>query len=163
MSCFPLLPRFALLATICLLATAPVVAEPSPGEITVDTRAELVQAVESAEPGTKVLISPGTFQGGLTFRDHRGAAGNPIVIAARNPADPPVFKGGRSGLHLSRPSFVELHDLVFIEATGNGLNIDDGGEGDRVDEVAGLQPLELAADPPVPMVYRSAPGGGRHG
>jgi hypothetical protein len=49
------------------------------------------------------------------------------VLAAADPKRPPVFRGGGTGMHLSDPVHVELHDLVFAGATDNGLNIDDGG------------------------------------
>ncbi len=139
------IPPIALVAALCLLWAAPVSAEQSSHEITktVRTRTELVQALESAQPETRVLIAPGEYQGGLAFRDLRGAEGRPVVIAALDPADPPVFRGGTSGMHLSRPSYVELHDLVFAEATGNGLNIDDGGKADSPAEHLVLRGLRV--------------------
>lgn len=96
-------------------------------ETTVNTRDELTRAVLNATPGTKVLIAPGTYRGGLNFTRLSGAKDKPIVLAASDPKRPPVFKGGASCFHLTDPSYVELHNLVLIEATGNGLNIDDGG------------------------------------
>jgi hypothetical protein len=38
-----------------------------------------------------------------------------------------VIEGGQTGLHLQSPQHVEIRDLVFTGATGNGLNIDDAG------------------------------------
>jgi len=38
-----------------------------------------------------------------------------------------VIQGGAGGLHLSKPAFVELHDLVISNGDVNGLNIDDAG------------------------------------
>lgn len=99
-------------------------------EISVSTRDELVRAAQNAEPGTKILIEPGTYRGGLSFNQLRGEKEKPIVLAASDPRRPPVFKGGTSCFHLTDPTYVELHDLVLIEATGNGLNIDDGGSYD---------------------------------
>ena len=99
-------------------------------ETTVNTRDELTRAVQNATPGTKVLIAPGTYRGGLNFNQLRGEKDKPIILAASDPERPPVFKGGASCFHLTDPSFVELHNLVLIEATGNGLNIDDGGSYD---------------------------------
>lgn len=46
-------------------------------------------------------------------------------------------------MHLSRPSYVELHDIVFAEATGNGLNIDDGGNADSPAEHLVLRRLRV--------------------
>jgi hypothetical protein len=50
-----------------------------------------------------------------------------IVIGAADPARPPRIVGGGSGIHLSEVSYLELRDLVFSGARGNGLNVDDGG------------------------------------
>lgn len=49
------------------------------------------------------------------------------MLAALDEKRPPVFQGGTSCVHLTRPAYVELQHLVLAEASGNGLNIDDGG------------------------------------
>lgn len=94
--------------------------------ITVSTREELRRAAENATPGTRIQIAPGTYQGGLRIVGLEGAKDRPIVFAALDEANPPVFKGGAACFHLVRPKHVELHHLVLTEATANGLNIDDG-------------------------------------
>jgi hypothetical protein len=99
-------------------------------EIKVSTRAALVQAVANAKPGTKILLAPGTYQGGLSFNNLRGEEGKPIVLAAADPDKPPVLEGGTTVLHLTDPAHVELHHLVITKARANGLNIDDGGSYD---------------------------------
>ena len=38
-----------------------------------------------------------------------------------------MFRAGTNGMQLSEAAHLELRDLQFIGATGNGLNIDDGG------------------------------------
>jgi hypothetical protein len=96
-------------------------------EITVSDTQQLRQALTNATPGTTILIAPGAYPGGLSARDLHGTAGEPIVIRAADPQMPPVIEGGTSGIQLSDVSHIELHDLVFTKATGNGLNIDDGG------------------------------------
>jgi hypothetical protein len=98
--------------------------------ITVNTRDQIVRAVGRAKPGTTVLIAPGTYQGGLNFNGLQGEKGKPIILAAADKKNPPVFKGRNSCIHLTDPAFVELHNLVLTEARGNGLNIDDGGSYD---------------------------------
>ncbi len=98
--------------------------------VNVSTRSELVAALERARPGTTIRVAPGTYAGGLHRANLKGSDESPIVIAAADPDHPPVFEGGASGLHLSAPAFVELRRLVFTGATGNGLNIDDGGARD---------------------------------
>ncbi len=96
----------------------------------VKTRDQLVRAVEAARPGTTIRIAAGTYPGGLHFTNLQGAAGQPIILTGADPANPPVFQGRNSCFHLTDPAYVELHHLVLADATGNGLNIDDGGSDD---------------------------------
>jgi hypothetical protein len=96
-------------------------------EFKVSTRDELIAAVRRAVPGTTILIAPGTYRGGLTFADLHGERDKPIVLAGADQRDPPVIEGGANCIHLSHPRYVELRDLVLADATGNGLNVDDGG------------------------------------
>lgn len=95
--------------------------------VTVRTAAEFRGAVSSATPGTRILLASGPYPGGFSFVALRGTAAAPIVIAAADPENPPLIEGGANGIQLSDPEFVELQDLVFAGASGNGLNIDDGG------------------------------------
>ena len=89
------------------------------------------EALAQARPGETIRIAPGDYRGGVTGQGLRGEPGKPIILKASDPKRPPVFKGGTTGLHLSRVSHLELHDLIVIGATGNGINIDDGGTLDR--------------------------------
>jgi hypothetical protein len=98
-----------------------------PPAVTVNNANELRAAVNGAVPGVRVLVAPGVYPGGYYFNDVRGEQGLPIVIAGLEPADPPVIQGGLNGIQFSNPAWLELADLVFVGATGNGLNIDDGG------------------------------------
>ena len=100
----------------------------APGaDVSVRDAAEFRAAVAAAKPGTRILLAGGVYGGGFHFSNLRGAAGQPIVIAAADPRQPPIFRDGNMGMHLSNPAFVELHDLVFTRHAHNGLNIDDGG------------------------------------
>lgn len=98
-----------------------------PAPVTVRTAGELRAAVGAALPGARILLAPGTYSGGFYFANLKGAPGMPIVLAAADPQDPPRILGGANGMHFTDPEWVELQDLVFSGATGNGLNIDDGG------------------------------------
>jgi hypothetical protein len=111
--------------------------------ITVQSRDELVRAVRVAQPGTKIFIAPGEYRGGLSFADLHGTKSNPIVLAALDGENPPQIVGGASGLHLIRPSYVELHNLHFSKAQGNGLNIDDGGDSNRSAKQIVLKGLQI--------------------
>jgi hypothetical protein len=95
--------------------------------IRVTNRDELARALAAARPGTTVSVAAGTYRGGLSSSGLKGTKEQPIVVAAADPKNPPVIEGGGSGLHLSSPEHVELRNLVLEGATGNGLNIDDGG------------------------------------
>lgn len=94
---------------------------------TVSDTGQLRSALAAARPGDTILLAPGSYAGGLYVEGLQGAEGSPIVIAAADPDDPPVFVGGGSALHLVDPAYVELRDLVMTGATANGLNLDDGG------------------------------------
>ncbi len=111
-----------LIASVSLLSSEPAMSQ----TVTVNTRTQIVNAVEQAKPGTTILIAPGQYQGGLHFNGLRGQQGKPIILAAADKANPPTFQGNNSCFHLTDPGFVELHNLILTDASGNGINIDDG-------------------------------------
>jgi len=90
--------------------------------------AEFRQAVILARGGTRILLSPGDYLGGFYFADVRGESNQPVIIDALDPERPPVFRDAAMALHLARPAHVELRNLVISNMSGNGINIDDGGE-----------------------------------
>jgi len=96
-------------------------------EVTVNGAAEFRAAVATAKPGTRLLLRKGDYGAGFHFVNLRGEENNPIIVAAADPQQPPVFRDGDTGLHLSNPAHVELHNLKFTKLAHNGLNIDDGG------------------------------------
>lgn len=105
-------------------------------DVPVATPAELRAAVAAARPGTKILLAGGTYAGGFLFANLRGEPERPIVLAAADPKNPPLFADAKTGLHLTNPAWVELRDLAFTRLSDNGLNLDDGGpaplgEGER--------------------------------
>lgn len=106
-----------------LLAPALAVA----ADVKVTTRDELLRALAEAKPGTRVLLAPGDYEGGLSLKDLHGAPGKPIVIAGVDSKNPPVIKGGTECLHLSDVTHLELVNLVLTGARTNGMNLDDGG------------------------------------
>lgn len=91
---------------------------------------QLREALAHAQPGETIRIEPGEYRGGLSIQGLRGEPGKPIILRASDPKHPPAFRG-TTGIHLARAAHVELHDLVVSGATGNGINIDDGGTLDR--------------------------------
>jgi hypothetical protein len=96
--------------------------------VTVHGSDEFRQAVRGAKPGAHILLATGQYSGNFYFTGVRGTKEHPIIIGAADPAHPPVFKGGETGLQFSEPSFLQLHDLTVESMSGNGVNIDDGGK-----------------------------------
>ncbi len=75
------------------------------------------------QPGDRLLLEPGDYRQGLPLRNLSGHAGQPIVIEALNPAEPPRF--------IARPgantvSLVDVRHLVLrhLELDGGNLPVD---------------------------------------
>lgn len=110
-----------LAALAALAATAP------RGEVRVADDDALRAALRAAQPGTTIVIAAGTYRGGITVEGLAGTAREPIVIRGADARQPPLFEGGGNAFHLRDVAWIELADLAVRGATGNGLNIDDGG------------------------------------
>ena len=78
-------------------------------------------------PGATLLIAPGNYKGDLSLHEPRGTEGKPITIAAADPKRPPVISGGGACFYVVNPRDLELRDLVLEGASGNAINVDDGG------------------------------------
>ncbi len=100
---------------------------PAEPPVVVTNAAQLRNAAGLARPGTAILLGPGTYPGGFFFTNLQGTEAAPIVIGALDPQNPPVIQGGANGIQLTDPAHLELRDLILRGATGNRLNIDDGG------------------------------------
>ena len=87
----------------------------------------LRSAIQSAKPGTRILIAPGTYASGMYFAKVQGTEKDPIIIEGKDPANPPVFGRGRSGIQFSDCAYLVLRNLTITDQSVNGLNIDDGG------------------------------------
>ncbi|MFH5804841.1 right-handed parallel beta-helix repeat-containing protein [Alienimonas sp. DA493] len=124
---------FAVRAVFRCLAVAAAVLPtglPAAAEVTtVDSDAALRRALAAAGPGDTVRVRPGEYAGGFEWSP-RGEPGRPVTLTGDDPADPPTFRGGNSGIKLTRPAHAVLSDLIFAGASGNGLNADDGGDRD---------------------------------
>jgi hypothetical protein len=79
-----------------------------------------------AQPGTAVRIHGGTYAPDQFISDLAGTAEAPIWIGGA-PGETPVISGGGEALHFSRARYLVVHDLEIVGASGNGINIDDGG------------------------------------
>lgn len=98
-----------------------------PPSVTVRDSKELKKALAGATPGVQILLAPGEYSGGTSCWNLRGEPGRRIVIAAADPRNPPVLKGGSSGFYFSNPAHLEVRDLVITGVAVSGINIDDGG------------------------------------
>src|SRR5688500_8732683 len=85
-------------------------------------------ALRDATAGDVVRVAPGAYRGVLPA-SRVGAPGPPAVMEGAE-QDPPLNERGTTGLQLADPRHVTLRNLRFRGATGNGLNIDDGGDMD---------------------------------
>lgn len=79
-------------------------------------------------PGTAIRLHPGTYAGGGSFSDIRGNASAPIWIGGVPGQAKPVIQGGSNAIHLRRPRYLVVHDIVFQNSSLNGINCDDAAE-----------------------------------
>ena len=87
----------------------------------------LEAAESSMDPGDTVILLDHTYTDGAQFLTINGLHENPIVIMAQNEHQA-IFQGGTEAIHLVNCTHVELYGLVIQQQTGNGINIDDGGD-----------------------------------
>jgi len=108
--------------------------------VEVRNQEELRQALGRLEAGTTLKIAPGTYRGGLSVNGVER-----LVVEALEPERPPEFVGGANAWQFSRCQGLVVRHLVCRGQTGNGLNIDDGGDmtrpvrGVRIEKVTVLE------------------------
>ncbi len=96
-------------------------------ETIVKNNEQLRYALSQAKAGTRILIEPGTYNGGLYFNNLNGELDKPIIISAADPEKPPTIDGSNESIHLSDVSYLEIHNIIISNNKYNGINIDDGG------------------------------------
>ncbi|MBD3183513.1 DUF4957 domain-containing protein [Candidatus Poribacteria bacterium] len=111
---------------LCIITTA-TTAVSRENETLVHNTSELNQALTQAKPGHNILITPGNYEGGIYIQELNGDLDKTIVIDAADPEKKPVIQGGGNCIHIAEASYLEIRNLILSGATGNGLNIDDGG------------------------------------
>lgn len=92
-------------------------------DLVVTNASEFANALASAQPGDQILLAPGTYGGG---HYRYGLSG--VTIRSQDPGDSAVIQGGSNCIQLSSPTDVTIEHLIFEDATGNGINIDDNGD-----------------------------------
>lgn len=134
MRLLPLLIRTVLPAGLLLSATSLPAATRE-----VRDAGELRQALQQLAPGITLRLAPGDYPGG-----HHVAGVERLTVEAADPQRPPVFRGGATAWQFSRCAHLTLRHLKITGQTGNGLNLDDGG--DRARPVPGitLEHLEIS-------------------
>ncbi len=85
------------------------------------------EAVKHAQPGTTILVAPGTYEGVFYFEQIKGTADQPVVIGAQDPANPPHIVSAHEGMHFVDAEYLEVRDLVIDDWRENGFHVDDGG------------------------------------
>ena len=113
-----------------LLLALPLLALPlRAAEVRVDSDSALRKALTAAQPGTHIVLAPGTYSGGLHVSDKHGTATKPIVLRGKStdPAAVRFERGGRTGMQWSNCSHIILKNFTVSGFAHNGINIDDGG------------------------------------
>ncbi len=104
---------------LCLLVTS----FASAGDVIVHDAKELQTALRDLKPGTTLKIAPGDYPGG-----HHVSGVENLTVESLDAKVPPHFKGGANGWQFSRCAGLTLRNLRVSGQTGNGLNLDDGGQ-----------------------------------
>lgn len=96
----------------------------------VESTKEISEVLPELEPGDTLRLRAGEYAGNLFVDGLNGREEAPIIIEGEGPGGPPVFKGGKEGIHLKDCNHVGLRNLKVVGAVENGINIDDGGTKD---------------------------------
>jgi hypothetical protein len=86
------------------------------------------KAASFAKPGTEIIIRSGTYSGGEYITDLSGTESAPIIIRGEDSENKPVFSGKTEAFHFTNAQHIILLNIEVTKSTGNGINIDDGGE-----------------------------------
>ena len=96
-------------------------------EVVVRDGEALRAALRRAGPGTTIKIAPGKYGNGYWVEKIAGTKDQPVVIAGADGDNPPVFEGGTEAWHFAACNHLVLRDIKVGGCTGNGINVDDGG------------------------------------
>ena len=92
-------------------------------EIIVRDADSLRAALRDLKKGSTIKIAPGDYPGGHSINGIER-----LTIESLDGKNPPHFKGGANAWHFSRCHDLTLRNLRVSGQTGNGLNLDDGGD-----------------------------------
>ena len=109
------------LTPTALIATSPTAVK----QVEVDSTPALMKATAKAQPGTRIVLRPGRYEGNCRISGLKGAAAAMIEIASANPSAPAIFQGGEVGIQLIDCAYVQLSDIVVRGASVNNIQVGD--------------------------------------
>ncbi len=92
-----------------------------------ETYLSIQQAALDAQMGDTIFVKAGVYPGGMFISNLKGSPDKFIRIIGE-PNQEVIIQGGSNAIQFSDPEYVSLENLIFQGQTGNGLNIDDGGD-----------------------------------
>lgn len=108
-------------------------------EIVCHDSKQLREALRSVENGQNIKIAPGEYVGGHHLKGIKG-----LTIEALDPSQPPLFRGGTTAWQFSSCEKLTLRNLKVTGQTGNGINLDDSGQIDRLIPDVTLENIEVS-------------------
>lgn len=84
-------------------------------------------AAADAMPGDSILFHAGVYAGGEFVGGLQGGEGRPIYIVVQAGAEV-IIRGGTNSWQLSDAAYLHIEGFIFENQTGNGFNMDDGGD-----------------------------------
>ena len=103
----------ALSLASCALAEDAVVAD----------SASLNAAWNRAKPGDRILMAPGVYTGSVALSGGGGTLDRPIIIAAQDPLNPPVFDLGKKAINTFKASCFMLDGIVLKSTAVNAIQV----------------------------------------
>jgi len=84
-------------------------------------------AAAAAGPGDRIVVHAGDYAGEYVS-GLQGTESQPVAITGAAGESAPVFRDSGNGLQLSNARWVLIEGIVVDSCTGNGINLDDGGD-----------------------------------
>lgn len=112
---------------LSLLMMRPLPSNLRAADVLVANRAELQVALSKAQPGDRIRLKSGEYPSGFGKAGLQGTAESPVVIESEDPLRPAVLSGGGYAFHFSGCAHLTIRHLRVKGCSGNGINIDDGG------------------------------------
>lgn len=131
----PVAERMRYFALVLLCNLMPM----SAAEIEVSNPAGLKVALLDLKDGDVIKIAPGIYPPGNTVSGISN-----LTIEAADPGNKPVFEGGKEAWHFTRTPGLKFRNLIVRSQSGNGINLDDGGEMDVPVEKILIEDIEVA-------------------